>query len=171
MSLLHPGVYVEEVCAPSEPIRGGSREELAGARAVPGAVRALSRGPAGSGKRRAARALAAELGRPLVRVDLARVTSKSIAETEKNRAWVFELAAARGAVRLLDEADALFGERTEVRDADERFADALMNFLLQRIETFEGVVVLATNQDENIDPAFVRRLHRVVDFGTEREDG
>jgi SpoVK/Ycf46/Vps4 family AAA+-type ATPase len=113
--------------------------------------------------------LAAELerrlrGRELLRVDLAAVVSKHIGETEKNLDRIFDAAAKAGAVLLLDEADALFGKRSAVKDSHDRYANIEVADLLQRIEAHGGVAILATNHRENIDPAFVRRLRFVIDF-------
>ncbi|MGZ4507152.1 MAG: ATP-binding protein [Blastococcus sp.] len=125
---------------------------------------ALFTGPSGTGKTMAAGILAGSLGLELYRVDLAGVVSKYIGETEKNLARVFAAAAATDAVLFFDEADALFGKRTEVRDAHDRYANVEVAYLLQRIEQHDGVVVLATNLRKNIDDAFLRRLQFVVEF-------
>ena len=132
----------------------------------PGArgVRMLLAGPPGTGKTLSAEVLAAALGVDLLIVDLARVVSKWIGETEKNLAEVFDAAERARAVLLFDEADALFGRRTEVSDAHDRYANLETAFLLARLERFEGLAVLATNLRQNIDEAFTRRLEVVVDF-------
>lgn len=135
------------------------------AHAGPGSgTAALFTGPSGTGKTMAAGILAGSLGLELYRVDLAGVVSKYIGETEKNLARVFAAAAATDAVLFFDEADALFGKRTEVRDAHDRYANVEVSYLLQRIEQHDGVVVLATNLRKNIDEAFLRRLQFVVEF-------
>lgn len=109
-----------------------------------------------------AEALASDLQRDLFRVDLTAIVSKYIGETEKNLERVFELAQQAGAVLYFDEADALFGRRTDVKDAHDRYANLEVSALLQRIEGYEGLVILATNARTNIDPAFVRRLRHLV---------
>ena len=132
----------------------------------PGArgVRMLFAGPPGTGKSLSAEVLAAALGVDLLTVDIARIVSKWIGETEKNLAEVFEAAERAQAVLFFDEADALFGKRTEVSDAHDRYANLETAYLLARLERFEGLAVLATNLRQNIDPAFTRRLEFVVDF-------
>jgi SpoVK/Ycf46/Vps4 family AAA+-type ATPase len=119
---------------------------------------ALFQGGPGTGKTLLAGAIAAELGLDLYRVDLARVLSKWIGETEQNLARVFDAAEQSQAMILFDEADALFGQRSEVRTATDRYANLEINYLLQRLDTFEGVAVLTTNLGMAIDPAFHRRL-------------
>ncbi|MDX9723140.1 MAG: ATP-binding protein, partial [Myxococcota bacterium] len=126
-------------------------------------VTALFVGPPGTGKSLAATALARELGRELYRINLSQLVSKYIGETEKHLGSVFD-AAEQGEVMLLfDEADSLFGKRTEVRTSVDRYANLEVNFLLQRIERFNGVVVLTTNHEKGIDDAFARRIRfRIV---------
>ena len=132
----------------------------------PGArgVRVLLCGPAGTGKTLSAEVLAFELGVDLLVVDIARLVSKWIGETEKHLAAVFDAAERSQAVLLFDEADALFGKRTEVSDAHDRYANLETAYLLSRLERFEGLAMLSTNLKQNIDPAFLRRLEFVVDF-------
>ncbi len=132
----------------------------------PGArgVRMLFAGPPGTGKTLAAEVLAHTLRVDLLIVDLARVVSKWIGETEKNLAEVFDAAERTQAVLLFDEADALFGKRTEVTDAHDRYANLETAYLLSRLERFDGLAILSTNLRENIDSAFTRRLEFVVDF-------
>jgi hypothetical protein len=127
-------------------------------------VRALFVGPTGTGKTLAAGWLATQLGIPLYRVDLASVTSKYIGETEKNLAQLLARAEQAEVVLLFDEADSLFGKRTDVKDANDRFANAQTNYLLQRIDTFEGIALLTSNSRSRFDSAFARRLDAVVDF-------
>ena len=125
---------------------------------------ALFGGPPGTGKTMAAQVLAAELEMDLYRVDLSRVISKYIGETEKNLAAVFDDAAASGAALLFDEGDALFGKRGEVQHAHDRHANLEVGYLLQRMEDHEGVVILATNRLQDLDPAFLRRFRIAVSF-------
>lgn len=127
-------------------------------------VRMLFAGPPGTGKTYSAEVLANELGRDLLVVDISRVVSKWIGETEKNLASVFDTAERSHAVCFFDEADALFGRRTEVSDAHDRYANLETAYLLSRLERFEGLAILATNLRQNIDPAFLRRMEFVVDF-------
>lgn len=127
-------------------------------------VRALFTGPSGSGKTLAAGWLATRLRLPLYRVDLANITSKYIGETEKNLAQLLAQAERAEVILLFDEADALFGKRTEIRDSNDRFANSQTNYLLQRIENYDGIVVLTSNSRARFDSAFARRLDWVVEF-------
>jgi hypothetical protein len=127
-------------------------------------VRVLLVGPSGTGKTLSAGWMATRLSLPLYRVDLAAVTSKYIGETEKNLAELFARAEHDEVVLLFDEADALFGKRTEVKDANDRFANQQTNYLLQRIEAYEGIVVLTSNSRSRFDSAFTRRLDAIVEF-------
>jgi ATPase family associated with various cellular activities (AAA) len=129
-----------------------------------GGITALFTGPSGTGKTFAAEVLAGELGLDLYRVDLSAVVSKYIGETEKNLRRVFDAAECGGALLLFDEADALFGRRSEVRDSHDRYANIEVNYLLQRMESYQGLAVLATNLRAALDPAFLRRLRFVVEF-------
>ena len=108
--------------------------------------------------------LAREAGLDLWRIDLSAVVSKYIGETEKHLDRIFALARDGNAILFFDEADALFGKRSEVKDAHDRYANIEVAFLLQRLETFDGVVILATNLARNVDPAFSRRMHFVIEF-------
>lgn len=127
-------------------------------------VRALFKGPSGTGKTLAARQLAAALHRPLYRVDLAATVSKYIGETERNLERVFEAAEALDIVLLLDEGDALLAGRTGVNNATDRYANLETNYLLQRLEHYSGVLVITTNAADRIDTAFARRLDVSIDF-------
>jgi hypothetical protein len=127
-------------------------------------VKALFIGASGTGKTLAAQWLADRLARPLVKVDLATVVSKYIGETEKNLAHLLGRAESLDAVLLFDEADSLFGTRTDVRQANDRYANMQTNYLLQRIETFRGVALLTSNSKARFDDAFMRRLDAVVEF-------
>jgi SpoVK/Ycf46/Vps4 family AAA+-type ATPase len=112
----------------------------------------------------AAEILAGQLGLDLYKIDLSTVVSKYIGETEKNLSRIFREAETASAILFFDEADALFGKRSEVRDAHDRYANIEVGYLLQRIEEYEGVVILATNLRKNMDDAFVRRMHATVEF-------
>ncbi|WP_328617045.1 ATP-binding protein [Amycolatopsis sp. NBC_00355] len=135
---------------------------FAGARGL--GTAALFAGPSGTGKTLAAEVVAGELHLDLYRVDLSRVISKYVGETEKNLSRVFDAADAGGAVLLFDEADALFGKRGEVTDSRDRYANIEVGYLLQRIESYRGLAILTTNLKDSLDPAFQRRLRFVVDF-------
>jgi SpoVK/Ycf46/Vps4 family AAA+-type ATPase len=124
----------------------------------------LFHGPSGTGKTLAAMAIARELDLQVLRVDLSRVVSKYIGETEKNLAAVFAEAEQSGAVLLFDEADALFGKRPDVKDSNDRYANVEVAYLLERMEAFPGLAILTTNARANIDPAFLRRLRLAVEF-------
>ena len=124
----------------------------------------LFSGQPGTGKTFAAQCLATELGLNLYRIDLSQVVSKWLGETEKALAQVFDEAEAGHGVLLFDEADALFGKRTEVKDAHDRYANVEVGYLLQRMESFTGIAILTTNLRSNIDPAFIRRLRFVIEF-------
>jgi SpoVK/Ycf46/Vps4 family AAA+-type ATPase len=127
-------------------------------------VSALLSGPPGTGKTMVAGLIAKELEVELYQVDLSKVVSKWIGETEKNLAALFDAAEAGHAVLLFDEADALFGKRTEVKSSNDRYANLETNYLLQRLETFTGICLLTSNHDSHIDPAFQRRLSLHVRF-------
>lgn len=127
-------------------------------------IAALFSGDSGTGKTTAAHAIAAELGADLYAIDLAQVVSKYIGETEKNLDLVFDEAQRAGAVLLFDEADALFGKRSTVTDARDRYANIEVAHLLQRIQRFTGLALLTTNHADNLDPAFTRRLRFRVEF-------
>jgi SpoVK/Ycf46/Vps4 family AAA+-type ATPase len=124
----------------------------------------LFTGPSGTGKTMAAEVLAGELSLDLYQIDLSSVVSKYIGETEKNLSAIFREAEQTQTLLFFDEADALFGKRTEVKDAHDRYANIEVNYLLQRIEQYEGVVILATNLQQNIDDAFLRRMGEVLEF-------
>lgn len=127
-------------------------------------INALFAGPSGTGKTMASEVIAHHLGLSLYRIDLSRMVSKYIGETEKNLAKLFDQAEHRGVVLHFDECDALFGKRTEVRDSHDRYANIESSYLLQRIEAFGGLAILATNMKSALDAAFLRRLRFVVDF-------
>ena len=125
---------------------------------------ALFSGPPGTGKTMSAQVVAATLGMDLFRIDLAAVVSKWVGETSRNLDRLLRRAADLDVVLLFDEADALFGKRTDVKEANDRFANTDTGFLLQAIESYRGVALLSTNRKGDIDPAFVRRLRYVFDF-------
>jgi hypothetical protein len=127
-------------------------------------LKVLFAGESGTGKTMAAQVLAAALGLDLFRVDLATVVSKYIGETEKNLERIFAAADGSNAILFFDEADALFGKRSEVSDSHDRYANIEVAYLLQRMDAYPGAVILATNFKRNIDDAFIRRLDFVVDF-------
>ena len=127
-------------------------------------VSAILAGPPGTGKTMVAQLLANELGYDLYRIDLSQVVNKYIGETEKNLARIFEEAETSHAVLFFDEADSLFAKRTEVKSSNDRYANLEVNYLLQRMETFDGVTLLATNLEQGIDEAFKRRVRFSVMF-------
>lgn len=134
------------------------------AAAVARGLTVLFAGPPGTGKSMAAEVVAHELALDLYRIDLSQIVSKYIGETEKHLARVFAAAEDSGAVLLFDEADALFGRRTEIADAHDRYANIETSYLLQRMEAYDGIAVLSTNLRRNLDDAFLRRLRFVVEF-------
>jgi hypothetical protein len=125
---------------------------------------ALFSGPSGVGKTMAAEVIANELELDLYKIDLSQMVSKYIGETEKNLARVFDVAEAGGVVLLFDEADALFGQRSEVKDSHDRYANIEVSYLLQRMEAFRGIAILTTNQKSALDSAFLRRIRFMVPF-------
>ncbi len=127
-------------------------------------ITALFSGPSGTGKTMAAEVLANELHLDLYHIDLSQVVSKYIGETEKNLRNVFDAAEASGAVLLFDEADALFGKRSEVKDSHDRYANIEVSYLLQRMESYRGLAILTTNLKNAIDEAFQRRIRFMVSF-------
>lgn len=125
---------------------------------------ALFAGQPGTGKTMAAQVIAADLGLDLFRIDLSTVVSKYVGETSQNLEQVLSRAATMDAVLLFDEADALFGKRTEIKDAHDRFANTDTGYLLQAIESYQGLALLTTNKKGNIDPGFIRRIRYVFEF-------
>jgi vesicle-fusing ATPase len=128
----------------------------------------LFRGPSGTGKTLAQALLGKALGRPVFAVDLSAIVSKFIGETEKAIDRIFDAAEAAGAILAFDEADALFGKRSEIKDAHDRYANVEAAYLLQRLERFHGLAIFATSRPQDIDPGFLRRLRFVVDFPPSR---
>jgi hypothetical protein len=129
-----------------------------------GGLAALFAGPPGTGKTMCAEALGAALSMPMYRIDLSQVVDKYVGQTEKNLRQLFDAADASDAILFFDEADALFGRRTAVKDAHDRYANLEISYLLERFERFKGLAILATNRRKDLDDAFLRRLRFVVDF-------
>jgi SpoVK/Ycf46/Vps4 family AAA+-type ATPase len=127
-------------------------------------ISALFYGEPGTGKTLASDIIAHELGMDLYKVDISTVVSKYVGETEKNLSGIFKAAESSNALLFFDEADSLFGKRTEVKDAHDRYANIEVSYLLQRIDEYDGVIILATNFSKNIDEAFERRLHFSINF-------
>lgn len=127
-------------------------------------VSALFSGESGTGKTLSAQVIARELGLPMYRIDLSAVVSKYVGETEKNLNVIFNEARSSNAILFFDEADAIFGKRSEVKDAHDRYANIEVAYLLQQVEEYEGVAILATNMRQNLDEAFTRRLDFLIDF-------
>jgi len=127
-------------------------------------ITALFAGPSGTGKTMAAELLARRLDLPMYRVDLSQVVNKYIGETEKNLRRLFDAADTSDVLLFFDEADAIFGRRTEVKDAHDRYANLEVSYLLERMERLKGVAILASNRKKDLDEAFTRRLHFVIDF-------
>lgn len=133
-------------------------------------VSALFTGPPGTGKTLAAQIIANELGIDLYRIDLSTIVSKYIGETEKNLERIFNEAQTSNAILFFDEADAIFGKRSEVKDAHDRYANIEVGYLLQRMEAYDGVAILATNLRANLDEAFTRRLQFIINFPFPEEE-
>jgi hypothetical protein len=133
-------------------------------------ISALFTGPPGTGKTLAAQIIANELGIDLYRIDLSTVVSKYIGETEKNLERIFKEAQASNAILFFDEADAIFGKRSEVKDAHDRYANIEVGYLLQRMEAYDGIAILATNLRANLDEAFTRRLQFIIHFPFPEEE-
>jgi hypothetical protein len=127
-------------------------------------LKVLFSGPSGTGKTMTAGVIARDLGLDLYKIDLSGIVSKYIGETEKNLDRIFRAACTSNAILFFDEADALFGKRSEVKDAHDRYANVEVAYLLMKMEEHEGAVILASNLSKNIDQAFSRRMHYVIDF-------
>jgi len=153
---------LEARCRQRERLSEGVGESFGGA--LSGGVRALFSGASGTGKTLAARLLAASLGKDLYRLDLSTVVNKYIGETEKNLGQIFARAEELDVVLLLDEGDALLTQRTDVSNANDRYANLETNYLLQRLESYEGILVVTTNAHDRIDSAFQRRMDVSVHF-------
>jgi len=133
-------------------------------------VSALFSGPPGTGKTLAAQIMANQLGIDLYRIDLSTVVSKYVGETEKNLERIFNEASESNAILFFDEADSIFGKRSEVKDAHDRYANIEVGYLLQRMEDYNGVAILATNLRANLDEAFTRRLQFIINFPFPEEE-
>lgn len=169
--ILHPGTHkqIEEIAAW---IRHGTTlmsDWGMAAKLRPG-YRSLFYGPPGAGKTMTACLLGKTTDREVYKVDLSLVVSKYIGETEKNLAKVFDQAQHKGWILFFDEADALFGKRSETKDAHDRYANQEVSFLLQRIEVFDGIAILASNLRENLDEAFTRRFESIIYFPLPRPE-
>jgi SpoVK/Ycf46/Vps4 family AAA+-type ATPase len=127
-------------------------------------LNALFSGPPGTGKTMTAEVVANELGLDLYKIDLSQIVSKYIGETEKNLNRIFTAAEQTNAILFFDEADALFGKRSEVKDAHDRYANIEIAYLLQKMEEYEGITILTTNLMQNLDDAFTRRIRFIVEF-------
>jgi len=169
--VLHPGTRAQVSEIEAWIAHGPTLMEEWGMKRVlrPG-YRCLFYGPPGTGKTMTATLIGKATGRPVYRVDLSLVVSKYIGETEKNLARVFDGAQSRGWILFFDEADALFGKRGESKDAHDRYANQEVSFLLQRVETFDGIAILASNLRDNIDQAFARRFESVIHFPIPRPE-
>lgn len=144
---------VEQIRYPDKAYEGSGR-----------GISVLFSGEKGSGKTKAAEVIADQLALDLYRIHLSPVVSKYIGETEKTLRQIFDGSGKSGAVLFFDEADALFGKRSEVKDSQDRYANIETRYLLELLESYEGIVILATNRKEEIDEAFVRRLRFMIDF-------
>lgn len=140
------------------------RKQIQGDGATKSGLSTLIAGSTDAERLRAAQATANELGRDLYRVDLNAVAGKTIGETEKNLQQMFDTANGNDWILFFDEADALFGKRTEVKDSHDRYANMEVNYLLQRIEEYDGLVILSTNSKSNLDEAVLRRIRTVIEF-------
>lgn len=133
-------------------------------------VSAFFAGPPGTGKTMAVHVLSDMLELPLYRIDLSRIVDKYIGETEKRLEEVFDVAEKNNAILFFDEADSIFGKRSEVNDSKDRYANTEVSYILQRMEEYDGIVILATNYKKNIDEAFMRRIRYMVEFPFPSED-
>ena len=150
--------------------RIGAQWEITKKNAYGNAVIVLMYGPPGTGKTMAAQVVANEVMTPLYRVDVSQIFSKYIGETQKNISRIFEEAQKRNVVLFFDEADALFTKRTEIKDSHDKYANSDTSFLLQKVEEYNGISILATNNYQSFDPAFTRRLTYVIRFDKPDEE-
>ena len=169
--VLHPGTrkQIEEI---ETWLQHGQTlmEDWGMARKLRPGYRSLFYGPPGTGKTMTACLLGKSTGRDVYKVDLSLVVSKYIGETEKNLSKVFDQAQYKGWILFFDEADALFGKRSETKDSHDRYANQEVSYLLQRIETFDGIAILASNRRENLDEAFARRFESIIYFPIPRPE-
>ena len=170
--VLHPGTrrQIEEIQTWMEYGETLMKDWGMGPQACAPGIAAYFMAPPGTGKTMTACLLGKSTGREVYKVDLSLVVSKYIGETEKNLAKVFDQAQYKGWILFFDEADALFGKRSETKDAHDRYANQEISFLLQRIETFDGIAILASNLRENLDDAFTRRFESVIYFPLPRPE-
>ncbi|MEL6475706.1 MAG: ATP-binding protein [Pseudomonadota bacterium] len=159
-----PPVVADQFREAMAAIGGADRVRAAWGERSPFGIGLLFAGPPGTGKTMGAEVIANVTGLPLYRIDLSQIINKYIGETEKNLARVFDTAEKMRLILFFDEAEALFGKRTEVKDANDRFANVETGYLLQRMERFSGVAILATNRRKDLDDAFARRLRYVIEF-------
>ena len=150
--------------------RVGQDWNLSGKNAYGNGISLLLYGPPGTGKTMAAQVVANELGIPLYRVDISQIFSKYIGETEKNLSVIFDAAKGANVILFFDEADALFSKRTEINNSNDKYANSETAYLLQKIEEYDGMSILATNHYTNFDPAFVRRITYSVRLDSPDED-
>ena len=172
--LVLPGMQLEQLTAicsqakHSSIVYGAWRFE--GKLSLGKGLNAMFTGQPGTGKTMAAEVIAADLGVELLKIDLSQIISKYIGETEKNLRQLFDQAATANAILFFDEADALLGKRADVKDAHDRYANTETAYLLQKMEEYSGITILATNLRQNMDAAFTRRMRFIVDFPFPEED-
>ena len=156
---------LREICSQFKHSKSMSRELGFGKNLKGGnGLRAIFSGASGTSKTLAAEIISKELGLDLIKINLSSMVSKFIGETEKNLEKLLDKAERNHSIVFFDEADSLFGKRTEVKNGHARYANIEISYLLQRIEEYSGVVLLATNLKENLDPAFIRRFSYIVEF-------
>jgi SpoVK/Ycf46/Vps4 family AAA+-type ATPase len=172
LAMTEPQLHVlRELAASATHLLQASENQQSGIKSSPGrGIMALFSGPSGTGKTMAAEVLARELHLGLYRIDLTQVVSKYIGETEKNLSRIFTDAATSGAILFFDEADALFGKRSEVKDSHDRYANIEINYFLQRVEEHRGLVILATKTPDELAPALPPRIGFVVKFSLPHSD-
>ncbi|MEO6405704.1 MAG: ATP-binding protein [Ferruginibacter sp.] len=154
---------LKEIIAVSNPPQTVERKP-ASIKKIKPAFKVLFHGAPGTVKSEVAALLGKEMNMPVYRIELSAIVSKYIGETEKNLRPLFNAAAEANAILLLDEAEALFGKRSDVKDAHDRYANIEVNYLMQQIEAYNGIVILATNKKANVDAAFLRKLRFIVAF-------
>ena len=156
-------VLAEDTVKQVEQIKNWLRQSLTEKKLTKG-YRSLFLGPQGSDKKLTAALIGKEFDKPVYQIDLSNVVSKYIGEMEKNLEIIFDRAEGKEWILFFDEADALFGKRTDVKDAHDKYSNPEVSYLLQRIEDYNGLVILATNMKNNIDAAFTRRFNSVIHF-------